>query len=53
MTNLSRYSMKILFIRYIKYADALVNPNDITEYSNRPYLKMNVVFGMSHSQIFN
>jgi hypothetical protein len=45
--------MKTLFIRYIKYVGALVNPNDITVYSNRPYLKMNAVFGMSHSWIFS
>jgi hypothetical protein len=45
--------MKTLFIRYIKYASALVNPNDITVYSYRPYLKTNAVFNMSHSQIYS
>jgi hypothetical protein len=53
MMNLSRYSMKTLFIMYIKLVGALVCTNDITVNSYRPYLKTNVVFGMSHSQTFN
>jgi hypothetical protein len=39
MTNMSIYSMKVLFIRYIKYDSGLVNPKDIIVYSYRPYLK--------------
>jgi hypothetical protein len=45
MTNLSCYSMKTLFIRYIKEAGALVNPNDIPVNSCMPYLETNAVFG--------
>jgi hypothetical protein len=37
--------MKTEFIRYIKYAGALVSPNDITRYSYNPYLVEKAVFG--------
>jgi hypothetical protein len=30
--------MNTEFIRYMKYAGALVSPNDITRYSESPYL---------------
>jgi hypothetical protein len=46
-TNLSRYSINTLFIRYIKYAGALVKPKDITVYSYKPYRVVNIVFGIS------
>jgi hypothetical protein len=36
--NLSNLGMKTEFIRYMKYAGALVSPNDITKYSYNPYL---------------
>jgi hypothetical protein len=52
-TNLSKNYINTLFIRYIKYADASVNPNDITIYSCRPYLEVNVVLGISDARIFN
>jgi hypothetical protein len=45
--------MNTLFIRYMKYAGAFVNPNDITMNSYIPYLVMNVVFGMSVGQILS
>jgi hypothetical protein len=38
---------------YIKYAGALVNPNDITVYSYNPYLVVKAVFGISEARIFN
>jgi hypothetical protein len=47
ITNLSKNSMNTLFIRYIKYAGALVNPNDITVYSYRPYPIVNAILGIS------
>jgi hypothetical protein len=34
---------------YIKYAGALVKPNDMTVYSYKPYLVVKVVFGMSEA----
>src|SRR4051812_28510771 len=37
-TNLSKNSINTLFIIFMKYAGALVNPNDITVYSYNPYL---------------
>jgi hypothetical protein len=43
--------MKTEFIRYIKYAGALVSPNDITRYSYNPYLVEKAVFGMSQGLI--
>jgi hypothetical protein len=51
--NWSRYSMNTLFIRFIKYAGALVNPNDITKNSHSPYLVVKAVLGMSSIEIFN
>jgi hypothetical protein len=39
--------MKIEFIKYMKYAGALVRPKDITRYSYNPYLVVNAVFGIS------
>jgi hypothetical protein len=39
------------FIKYMKYAGALVNPKDITRYSYSPYLVEKVVFGISLAQI--
>src|SRR4051812_23702775 len=48
-TNLSKNSINTLFIIFMKYAGALVNPNDITVYSYNPYL---VVLGISFSRIF-
>jgi hypothetical protein len=39
--------MKTEFIRYMKYAGALVRPNDMTRYSYRPYRVEKAIFGMS------
>jgi hypothetical protein len=39
--------MNTEFIRYMKYAGALVSPNDITKYSYNPYLVEKTVLGMS------
>jgi hypothetical protein len=50
-TNLSSSGMKTEFIRYMKYASAFVNPNDITRYSYNPYLVEKVVFGISLAHI--
>jgi hypothetical protein len=50
-TNLSSSGMKTEFIRYMKYADAFVNPNYITSYSYSPYLVEKVVFGISLAHI--
>jgi hypothetical protein len=36
--------MKTEFIRYMKYAGAFVNPNNITKYSYNPYLVEKAVF---------
>jgi hypothetical protein len=46
-TNWSRYFMNTLFIRFIKYAGALVNPNNITKNSYNAYLVVKVVLGTS------
>jgi hypothetical protein len=46
-TNLSNSGMNIKFIRYMKYAGALMSSNDITKYSYNPYLVEKVVLGMS------
>jgi hypothetical protein len=51
-TNLSRYSMKTLFIKYIKFAGAFVNPKDMIRNSYNPYLEVNVVFGISPFQTY-
>src|SRR4051794_9113885 len=52
-TNISSMnSINTLFIIFMKYAGALVNPNDITVYSYNPYLVVKAVFGISFSQIF-
>jgi hypothetical protein len=45
--NLLRYSMNTLFIKYMKYAGALIKPKDITVNSYNPYLDVNVVLGIS------
>jgi hypothetical protein len=45
--------MNTLFIRYMKYAGAFVNPNNITMNSYSPYLVMNVVFSISTGQILS
>jgi hypothetical protein len=50
-TNLLSSSMKTKFMRYIKYAGALVRPNDMTRYSYRPYRVEKAVFGMSLGRI--
>jgi hypothetical protein len=42
-TNLSKYAMNTLFIKYMKYDVALVKPKDITMNSYNPYLDVNVV----------
>jgi hypothetical protein len=39
--------MKTEFMRYMKYAGALVRPNDMTRYSYSPYLVEKAVFGTS------
>jgi hypothetical protein len=49
--NLSSFGMNTEFIRYMKYAGALVNPNDITKYSYNPYLVEKAVLGMSSGRI--
>ena len=43
--------MNALFFRFIKYAGALVNPNDITVNSYNPYRVENAVLGMSDGLI--
>jgi hypothetical protein len=43
--------MKTEFIRYMKYAGALVRPNDMTRYSYRPYRVEKAIFGMSLGRI--
>jgi hypothetical protein len=50
-TYLSNSGMNNEFIKYMKYAGALVNPKDITRYSYSPYLVEKVVFGISLAQI--
>jgi hypothetical protein len=44
--NLSNFDMNMRFIRYMKYAGALVSPNDIIKYSYNPYLMEKIVLGM-------
>jgi hypothetical protein len=43
--------MKTEFMRYMKYAEALVRPNDMTRYSYKPYQVEKEVFGMSLGRI--
>jgi hypothetical protein len=50
-TNLSSFGIKTEFMRYMKYAGALVSPNDITRYSYSPYLVEKAVFGISQGLI--
>jgi hypothetical protein len=50
-TKLSSSGIKTEFMRYMKYAGALVSPKDITRYSYNPYLVEKTVFGMSHGLI--
>jgi hypothetical protein len=50
-TNLSSSGMKTEFIKYMNYAGAFVNSNNITRYSYSPYLFENVVFGISLARI--
>jgi hypothetical protein len=45
--NLSSSSIKTLFMRFMKKADAFVSPNDITVNSYYPYRVTNAVFWMS------
>jgi hypothetical protein len=45
--ELSSSSIKTEFIRYMKYAGALLSPKDITRYSYSPYLVEKAIFGMS------
>jgi hypothetical protein len=52
-TNLSRYFMNTLFIKYMKKTGAFINLKDMTVYSYSPYLVINVVFGMSEDQILS
>jgi hypothetical protein len=49
--NLSSSGIKTEFMRYMKYAGALVSPKDITRYSYNPYLVEKAVFGMSQGLI--
>jgi hypothetical protein len=49
--NLSNSGMKTEFIRYMKYAVALVSANDITKYSYIPYLVEKALFGISLARI--
>jgi hypothetical protein len=44
-TNLSNFRIKTEFMRYMKCADALINPKDMTRYSKGPYLMVKTVFG--------
>jgi hypothetical protein len=50
---LSRYSMNTLFIRYMKYASAFVNPKGMMVNSYKPYPDVKAVLGMSSNRIFN
>jgi hypothetical protein len=50
-TNLFNFGMNTEFIRYMKYAGALVSSNDITKYSYNPYLVEKAVLGMSYGWI--
>jgi hypothetical protein len=50
-TNLSSLGMKTEFIRYMKYAGALVSPKEITKYSYNPYLVEKAVFVISLARI--
>jgi hypothetical protein len=51
LTNLSNSGMNMEFIKYMKYAGALVSLNDITKYSYNSYLVENAVLGTSSRQI--
>jgi hypothetical protein len=46
-TNLSNSGINIEFIKYVKWAGALVSPNDITKYLYNPYHVVKAVFGIS------
>jgi hypothetical protein len=50
-TNLSSSGIKTEFMRYMKYAGALVSPKDITRYSYNPYLVEKAIFGTSQGLI--
>jgi hypothetical protein len=50
-TNLSSSDMNTEFIRYMKYARALVSTNDITKYSYNSYLVEKAVLGTSSRRI--
>ena len=52
MTNLSRYSINTLFIRFIKLAGAFVSPNDIIVNSYKPYQVEEAVLGILDGLIF-
>jgi hypothetical protein len=45
--------MNTLFIRYMKYVGAFVNPKGITVNSYKPYLDVKAVLGMSSNRIFS
>jgi hypothetical protein len=45
--------MNTLFIKFIKYAGALVSPNDMTKNSYNPYLVVKAVLVTSSAQILN
>jgi hypothetical protein len=49
--DLSNSDMNTEFMRYMKCADALVNPNDMTRYSQRPCLVEKAVLGISLAHI--
>jgi hypothetical protein len=51
MTNLSNSGIKTEFIKYMKCAEALVSPNDITKYSYNPYLVENAILETSSGRI--
>jgi hypothetical protein len=45
--------MNTLFIKYMKKANAFVNPNDMPMYSYSTYLVINVVFGIFEGRILS
>jgi hypothetical protein len=52
-TKLSMYSMNTLFIRYMKYPGAFVNPKGMIVNSYKAYLDVKAVLGMSSNWIFS
>jgi hypothetical protein len=53
MTNLSRNYVNTLFIIFMKYNGALVNPNGITVYPYELYLVSKAFLGISYSLILS